>query len=176
MSTPNRFKFRVWDTEAKRYITEVPARRGWLDTEDWDDPEEVMDSLTHYFPNPFRTFGERLAYEQWTGLTDSTGKDIYENDVLQLSPACFEQTLLNPDEVAAGDTPIYEVHQDKPLPAPDVPYARGVVEWGDAGYSLRYTWQCESWSKSGTVSLSLSHCPYALTVLGNIHEHKGLLS
>jgi hypothetical protein len=113
--------------------------------------------------------------EQWTGLNDRNDTPIYEGDIILIGPANFESILLNPEEVAAGGIPIYEEHTDKPLPAPDVVYAKAAVRWDQSmcEYRYDYLWLCDEWAKyprpaSGKLGLGL----YTLEVVGNIHEQE----
>lgn len=85
----NRFKFRAWDTKNKKWMEFVPSKEYMIDSDEWDrrDCGDEGGEAYLFFPNnPMGdTFNGRIVYQQFTGLTDESEKDIYEGDMLSWS-------------------------------------------------------------------------------------------
>jgi hypothetical protein len=170
-------KFRVWDTTDHPSVARMNAYDPrWAVSCDGKVLIRAHDSIAE--DNVWvdaRLFElNSLIVEYSTGLHDRNGTPIYEGDIVLIGPANFESTLLNPEEAAAGDIPIYEVFTDKPLPAADVIYAKGVVRWDQSlcEYRCDYVWLCDSWAESGVAGGKLAHNDFTYEVVGNIHEQE----
>ena len=146
----DRFKFRVWDNDNKRYA------------EDWDDDSFIINHhgtlLDHYydcvsgkdeflFPYDYGT--DRYLLEQCTGLKDKNGKLIYEGDIV----------------VQRNEYPYYDYA---------VPNYIGIVEWCEESAQFVIVLECVNPNKNGT---SNGCCRYFdddknLEIIGNIHKER----
>lgn len=73
-----KIKFRAWDNDNKEYVFHdestlmIPCNVGVL----WLNP--------HYVDNLYVIKKERFIVEQFTGLQDKEGNDIYEGDIVKM--------------------------------------------------------------------------------------------
>lgn len=131
-------KFRAWDFIANCWVSQINTVLG-LDGEigEWEG------GICSYLK-------KSVIVQQFTGLQDSTGKDIYEGDIVKTDTNHFTallQTRRESEEYAE--------------------YTKGEVRWWNEGFAV-----CQENIGATRISeyASCDCCPCGLTIIGNIFE------
>lgn len=124
-------KFRVWGKTEKEYIRYPFA---WLSLFDSPDGLEIEES-------------EDLVIEQYTGLTDKNGKEIYEGDIVKTTDRVTVKDLIFPIGVVEFKQQAFWIC-NVPSERPDFTHNETLLQY----------WETD------------------LEVIGNVHEDKGLLN
>ena len=145
-------KFRVWSEEDKQYRTDCSACK-------------LFNGKTGCPATIYNEEGDRFDIEQYTGLKDKNGKEIYEGDVVHITPYFKKK---------GGKRFMAQKPYRNPL---------SVIEWDDdAGAFSENTYENGEFQIGGFLfemaldSETLEGTQrHTIEVIGNIHENPELL-
>lgn len=134
-------KFRAWNENTKKMVDLKKITPLALS-------EGMRDGLFLPFPKLGDTIDDNYILEQFTGLKDSKGKDIYEGDIVV--------------SICRGHDPLNKNSEDE---------FRGIVVYDTNGFGVQ-TKDCKKGESECPLFVGGG---WKTKVIGNIHEHKYLL-
>ena len=131
-------KFRAWDKEIEDYFD--------VSMIDFKGKSAICEQHKFGIPDPINL--NDLVLEQFTGIKDKTGKDIYENDLIKYAIEDDDDYFIAPVEYLGNDG----------YPAFDIP-----IKYIPAGYYF----------ESNVLSTGVAE--EAIEVIGNVHTDGDLI-
>ncbi len=147
---PRETKYRVWDTRAKEWVQDLPIYIS-------------MDGVVHFLHNNNLSQSNVLQeapyaiVNDWTGLKDKNGKEIYEGDILKDLPYCNK----------AGDVLNAETYAVIVCREPSINLE--IKYYFKKRYEGKEYWDC-NWCELNESKLAKEY-----EVIGNIYENPELL-
>jgi uncharacterized phage protein (TIGR01671 family) len=136
-------KFRAWHNNAKRYMEDLCL---YLDSGELGDVSECFHNLENK---------EDYVLEQYTGLKDKNGKEIYEGDIVKYTRSKVE-SIESPKGVFSSK--LIELGED----------------FGEIAF-IGFEYVVSFDHKRYDDIEKLGNCPHRFEIIGNIHEDPELL-
>lgn len=138
-------KFRFWDLKNNTWVKQMGL---------YDDG--LIGDFSECFHNIAGKNGEYFVAQQFTGLIDKNGRDVYEGDIVKTDPDHFVAKLR-----ARRESEEY------------TEYTKGQVRWVNEGFMV-----CQEYIGATRISeySVCDCCPCGLEIIGNIFKNKELLS
>ncbi len=152
-------KFRVWDVSDKKWTTEINLPFS----------QEVVGMCS------FMNYPNKYIYQQFTGLFDKNGKEIYEGDILLCYPDNTGLKLIDSGNIYGGvyDAPIYEADENLPKRAElDLVVYKGFVRYSE----YLCCFELKTINDPIIAASQISRTKFLYEVIGNIFENSELLN